>query len=140
MRLIFCNGEGKVPRHAQGGFQNIALHPSHLWRPQRGRVGKRCSAAAVGDPQTRSTASHAAPPRPPVLGTPHEGVDKMEIGLRHCATRHCCELAAAAIQAVLVEAVPEEGTGTAAGLCRTPEVGSNNGGSQRYVGRATHSR
>src|SRR5262249_60873500 len=36
--------------------------------------------------------------------------------------RHCCELAAAAIQAVLVEAVPEEGTGTSAGRRRTPEV------------------
>jgi hypothetical protein len=128
MRLIFCNGEGKVPRHAQGGFQNIAVHASHLCRPQRGRVGKRRFEAAVGDPQTRSTAAHAAPPRPPVLDTPDEDVDKMEIGARHCATRYCCELAAAAIQALLVEAVPEEGTGTAEGLCRTPEAGPNNGG------------
>src|SRR5262249_53435595 len=117
--LIFCNGEGKVPRHAQGGFQNIAVHPSYLCRPQRGRVGKRRFAAAAGDPQTRSTASHAAPPRPPVLVARYESVDTMEIVARHCATRYCCELAAAAIEALVVEAVPEKGTGTAAGLCRT---------------------
>jgi hypothetical protein len=53
----------------------------------------------------------------------------MENGSRYRTTRYGRELAAAAIQAVLVEAVPEEGTGTSAGLCRTPEVSSNNGGS-----------
>src|SRR2546422_3588869 len=35
---------------------------------------------------------------------------------RRRATR-CCELAEAAIQAVLVEAIPEEGTGASGGLC-----------------------
>jgi hypothetical protein len=51
----------------------------------------------------------------------------MENGARRRTTRYCCELVAAAIQAVLKEAVPEEGTRTSKGLCRSPEPGSNDG-------------
>ena len=51
----------------------------------------------------------------------------MENSARHRTTHYCCELAAAAIQAVLEQAVPEEGIRTSAGLYRTPQVSSNNG-------------
>jgi hypothetical protein len=46
---------------------------------------------------------------------------------RRRTTRYFCELAAAAIQAVLEEAVPEEGTRASEGLCRGSEAGSNDG-------------
>ena len=57
-----------------------------------------------------------------------EDLETMENQPRRRTTRYCCELAAAAIQAVLEEAVPEEKTGTAEGLCRAPETGSDHGG------------
>jgi hypothetical protein len=56
-----------------------------------------------------------------------EDLETMENGARRRTTRYGCELAAAAIQAVLEEAVPEEGTRTSEGLCRRPEPGSNDG-------------
>ena len=64
----------------------------------------------------------------------------MENGALRRKTRYCCELAAASIQAVLEEAVSEEGTRTSKGLRRSPETGSDNGGGERHVGRAENSR
>jgi hypothetical protein len=52
----------------------------------------------------------------------------LENSARHRTTHYCCELAAAAIQAVLEQAAPEEGIRTSASLYGNPEVGSNNGG------------
>ena len=62
---------------------------------------------------------------------PHEGLETMKNAARYRTTRYGCELAAAAIRAVPVEAVAKEGTGTSAGGRRSPKVSSNNGGSQR---------
>jgi len=65
--------------------------------------------------------------RSAVLDRPDEDLETMENSACHCTTHYCGELAAAAIQAVLEQAVPEEGTRASAGLYRTPQVGSNNG-------------
>ena len=116
MRLIFGNVEGKVPRHAQSDFQHVAIHHSHPRRPQRDRVGECRFATAVDNPQKGTAASEAPTPRSTVLGSPDEDLETMENGARRRTTRDGCELAAAAIQAVLEEAVPEEETGTAEGL------------------------
>jgi hypothetical protein len=110
MRLIFGNVEGTVPRHAQSGFRHTAVHHSDRWRPQTDRVRECCVATAVGDPQKRTAAAEAPSSRSPVLDVLDEDLETMENGDCHCATRYRCELAAAAIQALLVEAVPEEGT------------------------------
>ena len=75
-----------------------------------------------------------------VLDSPDEDLETMENGARRRTTRYCCELAAAAIQAVLEEAVSEEETRTSKGLRRSPEAGSDNGGGERHVGCATNSR
>jgi hypothetical protein len=136
MRLIFRNVEAKVPLHAQSDFQHVSIHHSHPRRPQRDRLRECRFATAVDDPQ-KGTAPAEAPASPStVLHSPDEDLETMENGARRCPTRYCCELAAAAIQAVLEQAVSEEETRTAEGLCRSPEAGSDNGGRQRHVGRA----
>ena len=117
MRLIFSNVEAKVPRHAQSDSQHVAIHHSHPRRPQRDRLGECRFATAVDDPQKGTVASEAPASRSTVLDSPNEDLETMENGARRRTTRYCCELAAAAIQAVLVEAIPEEGTGASGGLC-----------------------
>jgi hypothetical protein len=116
MRLIFNNIAGKVPPYAQRNFQHFAIHHSHVCRAWTGRTGECRFAAAVGDPETGTATSEAASSRSLVLDMPDQDLETMEDRAGHCATRYCCELAAAAIQTVLVEAVPEQETGTAAGL------------------------
>jgi hypothetical protein len=85
------------------------------------------SATAVDDPQKDTAAAETPTSRSAVLDRPDEDLETMENSARHRTTLYCCELAAAAIQAVLEQAVPEEGTRTSAGLYRTPQVSSNNG-------------
>ena len=128
MQLIFLNVETKVPRHAQSDFLYVAIHHSHPRRPQTDRVGECRSATAVDDPQKDTAAAETPTSRSAVLDRPDEDLETMENSARHRTTLYCCELAAAAIQAVLEQAVPEEGTRTSAGLYRTPQVSSNNGG------------
>jgi len=128
MRLIFRNVAAKVPRHAQSDFQDVAIHHSHPRRPQTDRVGECRSATAVDDPQKETAAAEVPTSRLAVLDRPDEDLETMENSARHRTPHYCCELAAAAIQAVLERAVPEEGTRTSASLYGTPEVGSNNGG------------
>ena len=140
MRLIFSHVEAKVPRHAQSDFQHVAIHHSHLRRPQRDRLGECRFATAIDDSKKGTAAAEAPAARSTVLDSPDEDLETMENGTRRRTTRYCCELAAAAIQTVLEEAIPEERTRTSAGLCRSPETGSNNGGGERHVGRATNSR
>ena len=140
MRLIFSNVETKVPRHAQSDSQHVAIHHSHPRRPQRDRLGECRFATAVDDPQKGTVASEAPASRSTVLDSPDEDLETMENGARRRTTRYCCELAAAAIQAVLEEAVSEEETRTSKGLRRSPEAGSDNGGGERHVGCATNSR
>jgi hypothetical protein len=84
-------------------------------------------AKAVDDPQKDASASKAPAARSTVVDCSDEDLETMENGARRRTTRYCCELVAAAIQAVLKEAVPEEGTRTSKGLCRSPEPGSNDG-------------
>ena len=127
MQLIFLNVETKVPRHAQSDFLYVAIHHSHPRRPQRYRVGECRFATAVDNPQKGTAAAETPGSRSTVLDSPDEDLETMENGARRRTTRYCGELAAAAIQAVLEQAVPEEGTRTSAGLYRTPQVGSNNG-------------
>ena len=127
MRLIFRNVAAKVPRHAQSDFQDVAIHYSHPRRLQTDRVGECRSATAVDDPQKDTAAAEAPTSRSAILDRPDEDLETMENSARHRTTHYCCELAAAAIQAVLVQAVPEEGTRTASGLYRTPQVSSNDG-------------
>jgi hypothetical protein len=117
MRLIFRNVEAKVPRHAQSDFLHVAIHHSHPRRPQRHRVGECRLATAVDDPQKGQATAEAPALRSTVLDSPDEDLETMENGARRRATRYCCELATAAIQAVLEEAVPDEGTRTSEGLC-----------------------
>src|SRR5215469_16584669 len=124
MRLIFRNVAAKVPRHAQSDFQDVAIHYSHPRRPQTDRVGECRSATAVDDPQKDTAAAEAPTSRSAILDRPDEDLETMENSACHCTTHYCGELAAAAIQAVLEQAVPEEGTKASAGLCRTPQVGS----------------
>ena len=140
MRLIFSDVEAKVPRHAQSDFQHVAIHHSRPRRPQRDRLRERRLATTVDDLQKGTAASEAPASRSTVLDSPDEGLETMENGARRRTTRYCCELAAASIQAVLEEAVSEEGTRTSKGLRRSPETGSNNGGGERHVGRAANSR
>ena len=128
MRLIFSDNQAKVPRHAQSDFQHVAIHHSHPRRPQRDRLGECRLATTVDDPQKGTAASETPASRSIVLDSPDEDLETMENGTRRRTTRYCGELAAAAIQAVLEEAVPEEKTGTAEGLCRAPETGSDHGG------------
>ena len=90
--------------------------------------------------QKGTTAAEAPASRSTVLDSPGEDLETMENGTRRRTTRYCRELAAATIQAVLEEVVSEEGTRTSAGLCRSPETGSDNGGGEHHVGRATNSR
>jgi hypothetical protein len=134
MRLIFSDVEAKVPRHAQSDFQHVAIYHSHPRRPQRDRVRECRLATTVDDPQKGTAASETPASRSIVLDRPDEDLETVENGARRRTTRYCCELAAAAIQAVLEEAVSEEETRTAADLCRSPEAGSNNGGGERVVG------
>jgi hypothetical protein len=86
------------------------------------------SATAVDDPQKDTAAAEAPTSRSAVLGRPDEDLETMANSACHRTTHYCCELAAAAIQAVLEQVVPEEKTRTAASFRGTPEVGSNNGG------------
>ena len=140
MRLIFSDVEAKVPRHAQSDFQHVAIHHSHPRRPQRDRLGECRLATAVDDPQKGTAASETPASRSIVLDSPDEDLETMENGTRRRTTRYCCELAAAAIQAVLEDAVSEAGTRTSAGFCRSPKTGSDNGGGEHHVGRAANSR
>jgi hypothetical protein len=128
MRLIFRNVAAKVRRHAQSDFQHVAIHHSRPRRPQTDRVGECRSATAIDDFQNDTAATEAPTSRSAVLDRPDEDLETMENSPRHRTTHYCCELAAAAIQTVLEQAIPEEGTRTSAGLYGTPEVGSNNGG------------
>src|SRR5437763_2437652 len=101
MRLIFRDAEAKVPRHAQRDFQHVAIHHSHPRRPQRDRVGECRFATAVDDLQKGTAASEARASRSTVLDSSDEDLETKENGARRRTTRYCCELAAAAIQAVL---------------------------------------
>jgi hypothetical protein len=67
--------------------------------------------AAIGNPEKGTAAAEAPFSRSSVLARAHEDLEKMENGARYCTTCYCRELAAAPIQAILVKAVPEEGTG-----------------------------
>jgi hypothetical protein len=116
MRLIFSDVEAKVPRHAQSDFQHVAIYHSHPRRPQRDRVRECGLATTVDDPQKGTAASEIPASRSIVLDSHDEDLETMENGARPRTTRYCCELAAAAIQAVLEEPVPEEGTRTSEGL------------------------
>ena len=140
MRLILSNVEAKVRRHAQSDCQHVAIHHSRPRRPQRDRLGECRLATTVDDPQKGTAASETPVSRSTVLDSPDEDLETMENGTRRGTTRYCCELAAAAIQAVLEEAVSEGGTRASEGFCRSPEAGSNNGGGECHVGRATNSR
>ena len=138
-RLIFRYVDGKVSPHAQDGFQHITIHRSHPRRPQTVGIGECRFAAAVGHPQKGPAAAETSLSRSAVLDIPDEDLETMENGARYRTTRYRCELAAASIQAVLVEFVPKEGIGTSAGLCRSPKAGSGHVGRERDVGRATNS-
>ena len=127
MRLIFRNVEAKVPRHAQSDFLHVAIYHSHPRWPQRHRVGECGVAPAVDDPQKGTAAAEAPVLRSTVLDSSDEDLETMENGARRRTTRYCCELAASAIQTVLEEAVPEEGTRTSEGLCQNPGASSNDG-------------
>ena len=116
MRLIFSNVEATVRRHAQSDVQHVAIHHSRPRRPQRDRLGECRLATTADDPQERTAASETPASRSIVLDSPYEDLETMESGTRRRTTRYCCELAAAAIQAVLEEAVSEEGTRTSKGL------------------------
>ena len=107
MRLIFSNVAAKVPRHGQSDCQDVAIHHSHPRRPQTDRVGKCRSATAVDDPQKDTAAAEAPTSRSAVLDRPDEDLETMENSARHRTTLYCCELAAAAIQAILEQAVRE---------------------------------
>src|SRR5215471_9174273 len=74
-RLIFANAEGKVSRHAQDGFQHIAVRHAHPCWPQTDRIGKCRSAAAVGDPQKATAAAEAPASRSTVLDPPDEDLE-----------------------------------------------------------------
>ena len=81
------------------------------------RVGECRSATAVDDPQKGTAAAEAPTSRSAVLDRPDEDLETIENSARHRTTHYCCELAAAAIQAVLEQSVPEEGARTSASLC-----------------------
>jgi len=140
MRLILSNVEAKVRRHAQSDCQHVAIHHSRPRRPQRDRLGECRLATTVDDPQKGTAASETRASRSIVLDCLDEDLEAMENGTRPRTARDCCELAAAAIQGVLEDAVSEEETRTSKGLWRGSEAGSNNGGGERHVGRATNSR
>ena len=140
MRLILRDVEAKVPRHAQSDFQHVAIHHSRPRRPQRDRLRECRLATTVDDLQKGTAASETPVSRSTVLDSPDEDLETMENGTRRRTTRYCCELAAAAIQAVLEGVVSEEGTRTSKGLRSSPEPGSDNGGGEHHVGRATNSR
>ena len=138
-RLISVEVEGKVSRYAQGGFQDIPMSRAHPRRPQTGRIGECRAAATVGDSEKGKASAEAPLSRSSVLDIAHEDLGKMENGARDRTTCYCPELASATIQAVLVEALPEQWTGPSASRRRSPEVGSNNGCRERDVGRAANS-
>jgi hypothetical protein len=127
MRLIFRSVEAKVPGHAQSDFLHVAILHSHPGRPQRHRVGECRFATAVDDSQKGTAAAEAPASRSAVLDNPDEDLETMENGARRRTTRYGRELAAAAIQALLKGAFPEEETRTSEGLCGSPEAGSNDG-------------
>jgi hypothetical protein len=121
-------------------FHYVAIHHSRPRRPQRDRLGECRLATTVDDPQKGTATSETPTSRSIVLDRPDEDLETMENGTRRRSTRYCRELAATSIQAVLEEAVSEEGTRTSAGLRRSPETGSDNGGGERHVGCASNSR
>src|SRR5215510_5381689 len=94
---------------------STAIHHGYPCRPQTDRIGECGIAAAVGNPEKGTATAEAPISRSSVLDIPHEDLETMENGARYRTTCYGCELAAAAIQAILVEAVAEEGTGTSAG-------------------------
>jgi hypothetical protein len=89
------------------GHKQLALENAAL----RQQLATQKATAAAETLLSRST----------VLDVPDEDVETMENGARYRTTCYCCE-AASSIQAVLVEAVAKEGTGTSADLL--PKSGS----------------
>ena len=86
MRLIFRNVEGKVPRHAQGDSQHVAIHHSHPRRPQTDRIGECRFATAVGNSQKDAVASEAPAPGSTVLDRADEDLETMENSTRRRTT------------------------------------------------------
>jgi hypothetical protein len=96
------------------GHKQVALENAALRHP-------------VGDSEKGKTSAEAPLSRSSVLDIAHEDLGKMENSARDRTTCYCRELASASIQAVLVEALPEQWTEPSSSRRRNPDVGSNNG-------------